>query len=719
MIEAGKGYWEARLRIIAISLILLISALGYFNSLENTFHFDDRPVIEENPNIRDVSDFSSIVSHNPSRPILFLSIALNYYFSHLNPFGYHLVNLLLHGLTSILLYLILYMSFRNLSFSTDNLLSARRIALFSSIIYATLPVHTESVSYIASRSSVLCTSFYLLSLYFFIKVRSGNFQDKKNLILNYLVSLFSFLLALGTKEIAVTLPVVLLLYEYSMVVSPDKKQLFERVKWSLPFLIILVFYFILRYFGYGTLGHPKYELNAYSYFITELRVVINYLRLIIFPLSLNFDPDFPRAASLIEPAVVISVLILGTILAGVVVIFRRVPTVSFGIMFFFITLLPTSSIVPLQDVMAEHRLYLPTTGFCLIGGVLLSNLFKARRDRYPRDLTVYSAFVVITLCFTLGVVGRNLLMSNDYELWKDTVKKSSRKARPHNNLGKAYFERNRLDQAIEEFKEAIRIDPDYADAHNNLGAIYVKKKLLDEAIEEFKLALLIKPDYADAHHNLGVAYEEKGLTQQALEEFQKAQGVGHNIVDIYHKMGTVHFNRGMLDEAIVEFNKVLKLNPDYTLSHYYLGKTWLKKGKIEQAIAEYQEAIRINPNFNEAYLDLGNIYFDQSRYDEAAAQYHRAVEITPGSTKGHSNLGIVYEKQGKYSEAITEFDKVLSLKPTDASTHKNLGVIYYYKVKDHQKALEHFRQTLRLNPNQGEAKAIRQIVTELENKGID
>ncbi len=716
MIEAGKGNQGTRLRIIAISLILLISAVSYFNSLENSFHFDDRPVIEENPSIRDLGDFSSIISHNPSRPILFLSFALNYYFSYLNPFGYHLVNLILHGLTSILLYLILELGFRKSSFSTKDLLPARQVAIFSSLIYAALPINTESVSYIASRSSVLCTTFYLLSFYLFIKARSGNWQDRKILALYFLLSLVSFLLALGTKEIAVTLPVILLLYEYSFVFSPDKEGWLKRIRWCSPFLAILIFYFIFRYFGYGTLGHPKYDLDVYAYFLTELKVAINYLRLLIFPLGLNFDPDFPLAASLVEPAVIISVLILIAIIAAVIVVFRRKPTISFGILFFFIALLPTSSIIPLQDVMAEHRLYLPAAGFCLIGGGLLCSLLRVRRNQYSRGLAVHSVFIVMVLCFSLGTTGRNLVLRNDYELWKDTVKKSPRKARPYNNLGKAYFERNFLDQALVEFKEAIRINPNYADAHNNLGAIYVKKNLLDNAIEEFKLALLINPDYADAHHNLGVAYEEKGLTQEAQEEFQKAQRAGHNVVDIYHKMGTINFNRGMLDEAIVQFEKVLKLNPDYALSHYYLGKIWLKKGQIDQAIAEYQETIRIKPNFDEAYLDLGNVYFDQGLYEKAAAQYRRAVEIDPESSKGHSNLGIVYEKQGKYSEAIAEFNKVLSLKPTDAASHKNLGVIYYYKVKDPQKALDHFRQTLRLGPNQSEAEAISQIVTKLEDK---
>jgi tetratricopeptide (TPR) repeat protein len=710
------GYQQARLRIIAFSLILLVSSVSYFNSLENSFHFDDRPVIEENPNIRELSDLSSIISHNPSRPILFLSFALNYYFSHLNPFGYHLVNLILHGLTSILIYLIVELSFRSYSFSTNELLiPARLVALFSSLIYATLPVHTESVSYIASRSSVLCATFYLSAILFFAKARERGGQGA--FIFYFLFSMLSFLLALGSKEIAATLPAILLVFDFLIISEGKRKEFIARVfRYHLPFWVILSLYFLLRLFLYETLGHPKYDLDVYAYLLTELKVVVNYLRLFIFPLSLNFDPDFSRAVSPVEPRVIISFLLLVAILATAIVAFRSKPIISFGILFFFIVLLPTSSIIPLQDVMAEHRMYLPAVGLCLIGGALLAGLLRIRQAQYSRGLIVHAVFIVIVLCFSLGTAGRNLALRDDYELWKDTVKKSPRKARPHNNLGKAYFERNFLDQALTEFKEAVRIDSNYADAHNNLGAIYVKKKLLDSAIEEFKLALSIKPDYADAHHNLGVAYEEKGLTQQAVEEFQKAQRTGHNVVDIYHKMGTINFNRGLLDEAVVQFKRVLKLNPDYALSHYYLGKIWLKKGQIDQAIAEYQEAIRAKPDFDEAYLDLGNIYFDQSLYEKAATQYRRAAEINPKSPKGHSNLGIVYEKQGRYSEAIAEFNKVLSLRPNDAASHKNLGVIYYYKIKDPQKALGHFRQTLRLNPNQSEAEAIRQIVTKLEGR---
>jgi hypothetical protein len=519
-----------RFYLIGMLLLTLILIGNYGNSLKSAFHFDDFHSIVENRVVRDLGNISALVKYNPSRFILTLSFALNYYFGKYNTLGYHLVNVLLHLINGTLIYFIILFSFKVFrDTNPEDRATGRSEALFTSLLFLAHPVLTEGVTYIISRSSLLCATFYLLSFYLFIRVRGrseGAGQEAPHLFY-FLFSIFSFLFALFTKEIAVTLPVILIIFDFLFISKGERKEFTRRaIRYHLPFWAILFLVFLLRLSIYGTLGNPHHAHGTFPYLITQFSVIINYIRLLFFPLNLNVDPDFPIFTSLRNPSVVISLAILVAILSTGAILHRHSRWVSFGILWFFITFLPTSSVVPLLDVMAEHRVYLPAVGFCLavgIGGVGSFDIDTGRFLRRGRRLVITGLLMILVL-FSLGTVSRNQIYGTDLNLWLDTVKKSPNKARPHYCLGVARYKEwsanhyeEDLDNSIVEYQKAIGFFPKYVDAHRSLGISYTRKGLFPEAIKEFNETLRLRKNDPDSHKNLGVIYyyhlkdEEKAL----------------------------------------------------------------------------------------------------------------------------------------------------------------------------------------------------------------
>ncbi len=330
----------------AIGLIAFLSVLVYQNSFSVGFQFDDHKAIADNASIRDLSNLPLIFRANGTRPILYLSFALNYHFGGTGKWGYHLVNLFLHILNGILVYFIVFGMSK--TYSSDHLSQkVSSVALLTSLLFIAHPIQTEAVTYIISRSSVLCTTFYLLSLYFFIKARgearasASVFPSGRS---HLIFSIFFFSLALFTKELAATLPFVLFLYDYIFVFRHKSKSIKERFKMGLhylPFGIILILFLILKYRLSGTLGNPEFTRGLYSNLLSGLHVMVGYLNLLFFPHNQSADPNFPASNSLREPAVLFSIAIIVTIIIIALRQYKKIPLLSFGIVWYFLSLLPT------------------------------------------------------------------------------------------------------------------------------------------------------------------------------------------------------------------------------------------------------------------------------------------------------------------------------------------------------------------------------------------
>jgi tetratricopeptide (TPR) repeat protein len=717
--KGGLQDKSVKIHIIAIILIAVISFGIYHNILDSSFHFDDQHVVVKNPSIRYLGDLKTIITHNRSRPFLYLTFALNYYFSQEKTRGYHLTSVFFHILTGVLLYFIICMVGQNFLTSRPGLkIGFRYLALFSALLYTAHPIQTESVSYISSRSAGMCTALYLLAVLLFLKAWAKS--DQSPSILPFAFSVFSFLLALGTKEIAATLPVVLLVFDLLFIFKGERKKFITRlVRYHSPFWGILLFIFILRYYLFGTLGNPLRNLTVATYLTTQFAVILNYIRLFFFPVNLCADPDFPIFSSLFSGKIMFSFLILSAILYLAFKVLKSYPQVTFGAFWFFITLAPTSSIVPLYDVMAEHRLYLPSVGFFLVMGTILSGVYGLLEEKFLRGgrLFFLGVLVFLVFAFSFGAIQRNLVWKNEFTLWTDVMKKSPRKDRTHYGLGFALDNMGYYDEALKEYKETLRINPQQFQALNDLGGILLRRRQYDEAIGYFRRSLAAKPDYLLAMGNLARAYEGKGDMDQAVKEAERMARAAPTNYEIHNFLGTYYAKVGKLDKAIAEFEEAVRLNSRYQSARMNLEIARKKKEQIrQQRIINGGVSSEIPPDSVQGHFYRGVAFQQKGLLEKAVQEYQEALKIDPGYFEAHVNLGMVYFKLGESERAVVEFNRALELRPQSAVCHTNLGAIYAQRGKDKEKALFHFRESLRLAPKQAQAKQIKESIERLEGR---
>jgi Flp pilus assembly protein TadD len=501
----------------------------------------------------------------------------------LNPLGYHLANCAYHLLTVWLVFLVVF-----------RLAASYRIAFLAAALFALHPVHTDSVTYISGRRDIFVTLFYLAGFYYFLRYR----QTGK--ITFIVAALFSYLLSLGSKEMGVTLPALFLCYDL-ITQFPEKVRRLDAVyvkEFFLTFKKVLVqsrYLYSLIFLGALSFSYYKvfitspsnratyYGDSMITTFLTVGKILVYYIQLLVYPIRLNADYSFdafPLSSSFLEPATVGAFMVLGVI--GYVVL-RLVIThrmAAFGVIWFFVTLLPVCHIFPHHELLAEHYLYLPSVGFCLLAGYLLDGLLEKRKYRS----LVYGSCILVLLLFSLRTADRNRDWRDGLSLWAKTVKTVPRCARALNNLGFEYDTRGRVGEAIAEYEKALSIKPHFADPYNNLGFIYYGKGRVDDAISAYKKALAEKPRYAEAHNNLGAAFLKKGNMLWATYSFLKALECNPNLAEARLGLGVLFAQEGKLEVALYQFNKALEIKPNLAEAHNNLASTYYLLGNYTLAI---------------------------------------------------------------------------------------------------------------------------------------
>ena len=534
-------------------LLFLIAGAGaavYSSTFEAPFVFDDPTNIINNPLIRSFDYFlsSGKVQKLPAdfvgpglrlafetRPVGFLTFALNYRLNGLDVWGYHLFNILIHIVNSVLVFGLVMVTFKTPSIRGKDGLKghhAQAVAFLTGLFFAVHPVQTQAVTYISQRFASLAALFYLGSLLSYAGSRLS--EGKKTKLLLYVASLSGAVLAIFTKEISFTLPVVLALYEFVFFEGTSRR----RAALLLPFFSTMLV-IPLKLVSGGL--HDSMRLLAASegvsrwdYLFTEFRVIVTYIRLLFFPVGQNLDYDYPVYHSLFQLPVLLSFLFLsGLFILSVHLLGRSnqksdkpgLKLVSFGVLWFFITLSVESSIIPIGDLIFEHRLYLPSVGFFLAGTViLLSLVFSASVQGRVKQFR-YPAFLILLVpALVLGVAAyeRNNVWGTRVGLWEDTARKSPLKPRPHRNLALSYYEAGRFMDAIREGRVAAALAPEDPVVHSNLGLSYEKAGMLHEAANEFRAALKIDPSNSFYHYNLGMAYKRLGRVEEARKEFEES-----------------------------------------------------------------------------------------------------------------------------------------------------------------------------------------------------
>ncbi len=633
--------------LIGLAVIILLGIIIYSNTFNCSFHFDDFARIVDNPGIRHLSNVKAWMSIYPSRPVGMFTFALNYHFNQHDVFYYHLVNLIIHLISACLVGWVTLLIFSSPALKDNPVAKQKKvIAFFTALLFVSHPLATESVTYIIQRMSSMAAMFYLLSLALYVKARLASKRNTFSYLL-FAGSLVSGVLAILTKENAVTLPFAILLFEICFLRTKKLSINFRDYRVilltaALAGLIILV----LIKFSFGIfkpippmLGHP-YTITPLNYFLTQFSVIVKYIQLLFLPVNQVLDYDFLISHSFLEIRTLLSFLVLLSLIIVSVLSFKRYRIISFGIFWFFLTLSIESSFIPITDLIFEHRTYLPSFGFFLI---LTSGIYLLLWNKYK--YLAISIFVIIIGSNSYLTYKRNKVWKDDFSLWNDNVAKTPNLSRALMNRGVLYANLGQWDNALEDYSKALKNDPENSKANYNCGVAYANLRQWDKATAYYSRALGIDPKYKDAYYNRGVAYANLGLWDNAIADFSAAIEIDpDNMKEAYYNRGVGYATLGQWDKAIADYSRFIGIDADNTNAYSNRGIAYAALGQLEKAISDYSRAIEIAPNNSNAWTNRGIAYATQGQLEKAISDFSKAIQIDPHNTNALSNRAIAYRQ---------------------------------------------------------------------------
>ena len=653
-----------RLALLAAALLALGGLAAYQHSFGGPFIYDDAPSIVENPTIRHLWPLTLPLSPPRGtgvtvngRPVLNLSLAINYALSGDAVWSYHALNLAVHLLAGLTLFGIIRRTLVRMGRVVPNLPGAaangsnRRVrdnapylpevgdvdwvALAIAVLWTVHPLQTESVTYVVQRAESLMGLFYLLTLYCFIRAadchRTNGRSGRGREIIWQVCSVVCCLLGMATKEVMVTAPVMVLLYDRTFA-SGGFAAAWRR-HWRL-YLGLAATWLLLAFLVAGTGGNRGGSVGFgvgvswWAYALTQFPAIARYLLLALWPHPLVFDYGsfwVKHASEAAGP-----MLVVGAVIAGTAAALWRRPALGFAGAWFLGILAPTSLVPGTTQMVVEHRTYLPLAAIVAVAGVGIQSLAGRR------GLLALGALAAALGWLTFQ---RNADYRSALAIWSDTAAKRPDNGLVQNNLGNALLAAGRVPDAIDHFELARRIDPADAKACNNLGNALLRAGRVNEALNRCAEAVRLDPDMAAAHYNLGYALLQTGRVPDAIREFEEALRLGLDTADL----------------------------------HYNLGNALIQTNRITEAIPQFAAAVQRAPSLAPAHGNLANALSQVGRLPEAIAQYEQALRLKPADADMHFNFGTALGRLGQTAEARREFHAVLRLRPDDAEARRELA----------------------------------------------
>jgi tetratricopeptide (TPR) repeat protein len=547
-------------------LVIAAALLAYQNSFTGPFILDDISSIQENPTIRHLWPIWPALSppHRggltvEGRPIINLSLAINYALGGTEVRGYHVLNLTIHILAGLTLLGVVRRTLLQPRLRERFGAVAEELALATALIWTVHPLQTESVTYIVQRAESMMGLFYLLTLYCFIRgagaTRPGPW---------YRLCVSACALGMASKEVMVSAPLMVLLYDRTFV-SGSLREAWRRRR---PlYLALASTWIVLGRLLPVSLRNAATNANInhvvwWEYLLTEPGVILHYLRLSMWPHPLCFDYyGWPMARtwmSVLPPALVMAPLLGATVWA-----WRTNSAWGFLSAWFFLILAPTSSIIPCDSPAYEHRMYLPLAAVAVLAVMGIRTLVGRR-----------TVVVVMTLAISLGVLTwrRNRDYKTFLTMWQDTVAKCPNNPRARDCLGLALVGAGRIQDAIGQYEEALRIGPNYIGVHNHLGLALARSGNRQEAIKHYEQAIRIEPGSAEAHNNMATALFGLGKQQEAISHFEQALQIAPGSAPTHYNLGAALERMGQVGGAIEQYEQALKLRPDLTAARDALAR---------------------------------------------------------------------------------------------------------------------------------------------------
>jgi protein O-mannosyl-transferase len=721
-------FWPGRVWLFGV-LLVAVTAIAYLPVWRAGFIWDDDTFVWRNPLIQSHGGLSRLWFTTAAQdyfPLTSTTLWLEWRLWGANPLGYHLVNVLLHALSAVLVWRVL------------ERLKVPGAAL-AAAIFAVHPVNVESVAWITERKNTLAMVFYLLSLLLYLRAEDGRkartagresqgglgpssiFHAPSSLL--YSLSLVAFACALLSKTAVAPLPVVLL----GLAWWRRGRLGLREVARTIPFFgIAAAAGLVGLWFQYHrAIGASMLDVRSDSFWSRLAGAgwaLWFYLYKALLPVHLSFV--YPRWR--IDATQVGSYVPGALVLAALLVCWRYRSgwgkAALLGLGYFVLMLLPVLGFLNIYfmrySLVADHWQY-----FAIIGPIALAaagitaalEKFDGRqcevlapgsaspppspclmgKRRSVRRATVGGALVLV-----LGVLTwREALTYRDLRsLWTASVARNPSAGLAHNNLGTLLLTEGQVDEALDHLRQAVILEPNAADVQSNLGAALLRRGLMDEAMVHLRQAVKLQPDSALAHSNLGNALSQQGHREEALAHLQEAARLQPGLASAHYNLGLALLQTGRADEAIVEFRRVLALEPAFAEAHMSLGNVLLAKGQGSEALDHLQKALELQPTLAAGRLSLANALVQQGRAEEAIAQFGQVLAMQPRSAVAHNGLGNALLQKGRTEEALAHYQAALRIEPRFAEAHLNMANLLLQQ-QQLDRAITHFQAALKLQPD--------------------
>ena len=652
-----------------LAALLVLVLLIYANTLHAPFNFDDEVVIK---NELSEAGWSLFYNFNPPRyrHLFYLSLVINHSQGQLDPFGYHLVNLSLHLLSSIVIFFIVFITFkRGMSWAKKEALS---IAIITTLFFSLNPVHSETINYISARTVGMSSFFYLFAFLMFIL---GSFRERRlrSRLLYYLLSLAGFVASILSKETSLTFPATILLYDICFMRKEGWISTRDRLLLFYTPLLACGVFGLFKILSMADIILEWLQKIDLSYALKQTRIISHGFHILVFPIGLTFDHDFPDAFFYQHGLRAWPVLLLLGLVLLTAKFFRgALPIVSFSILWFLLTLAPTNSVLPRPDLLSERNLYLPSFGVLLLFSTALYNLVLTKNNRSIIRRVGVSCLLLL-LIFEIALLhDRNSLYRSNILLWEDTLKKAPGNLQALHNLSHLYIAEKKYKKAFVALQSLAKskASPHYISyAHTNLGALYIELGEHSKAEAEFRMGIKVKPSLPTNYLNLGTILASQGRHLEAKDAYEKTEYLFKNYNWGYQIPSEFYINKARLlltldlyQDAENSAIQYLKRLPEPGLGHFMLASIYAALGKNENALHEYSQSGDDPKLKSEAHNNRALIFIQQNLFDRALKELNQALTLFPSLPDAHYNLGnLLVQTNGDPVKARNHLETALKL----------------------------------------------------------
>lgn len=657
-------------------LIAVVTLVVFLNTFQNDFVFDDESVVQNNTSITSLSIIPKYFTGEEGfhkvigkyyRPIVSATYAIDYALYGLSPKGFHITNVIIHLIASLLLFKIFYLLFAKSKYGS-------LISLVVTLLFVVHPIHTEAVSWVSGRTDSIVTLFFFASFLYYIKFSNSENSNTKFLFL----SVVYYFIGLLSKEMIVTMPVIILLYDFVYLKKP-LSYFKQNIKTYLLFAGVTIFYFIIRYLA---LKDVPDRLN-YMYFVgkdmsvvllTMLKTIPVYFKLLFYPVNLlyHYNGVLPDSNSF-DTNVILSLLFVIAMIAGVIILYKKESKISFALLFFLVTLTPVMNVIPTMNFMAERFLYLTSFALSLTMGVLI---VKYINEKNKPAILMLCALVLFVFSFL--TIGRNAEWKTNDILYKtaDGVDGNVLLV----NAGNIYANNKNYDEAAKRYRRAIEIRDNALLAHHNLGLIHMIHGNLDSAEIEIKKGISIDSLAPDGYFQLAQIYQMKNRKDEAVAMLEKLQAVSPDYKQSQSMLAALKMPgqnnpngvpNGMPNEMPnnmppnmpggnapnQDVMQVIQLKEKSSFDNY-------SNKNFREAIKDLEELIELNPQLKSGYLNnIGMCYQELKDRKKALQYFNEAIEVDPKNINALSGAAETYLKLGDKAKAIELFRQIITLSP--------------------------------------------------------